>query len=111
MNPPIITTHTDWPRVVVEGLRSCAADIGVGEATGVAEGLGVAVAEGVAVAVGVGLGGVGVGVDVEGRHNPVLVKESMRHPTPATWRSEAMRNLSTIVCPFRFGPRFNTVLM
>ena len=93
---------------------ACAAGPGValGDAValGVAVTLGVGVALGVGVPLGVGVG-VGVGVDVRTVHTPALVTVSMRHPVPAIWLSDTMRNFRFIVCPFRFGPSLTTVLM
>lgn len=75
--------------------------VAVGEGEGVPVGVGVGVGEGV-------VGGVGVG---DGPGHPAIEIVSTRHPGAPMTRSVPIRKRSLIVCPFRFGPRFITVLM
>ena len=105
----------------VDRLRACAGGVGVGVTVGVGIGVKVAVAVAVAVlvaeavAVGVAVAvtvdvpvGVGDGV-VQGAPETKMV--STRQPVALTLLSDAIRKRSLIVCPFRFGPRFATVLV
>lgn len=87
--------------------------VAVAEAVAVAVSVAVAVAvdvdEAVAVAVTVA---VTVGVEVGVAHGaPETKMVSTRQPVALTLLSDAIRKRSLIVCPFRFGPRFATVLV
>jgi len=121
--PPIPTLSPVCTSMRVDRLRACAGGVGVGVTVGVGIGVKVAVAVAVAVlvaeAVAVGVAvAVAVAVDVPvgvgdgvAQGAPETKMVSTRQPVALTLLSDAIRKRSLIVCPFRFGPRFATVLV
>ena len=94
---------------VAVGVGPPGVDVAVAVAVAVAVEVTVAVAVDVTVAVGVT---VSVGVaDGVAQGAPEMKIVSMSQPVTLTLLSDAIRKRSLIVCPFRFGPRFATVLM
>ena len=117
--PPIPTLSPVCTSMRVDRLRACAGGVGLGVTVGVGIGVKVAVAVAVAVAVLVAEAvAVGVAVDVPvgvgdgvAQGAPETKMVSTRQPVTLTLLSDAIRKRSLIVCPFRFGPRFATVLV